>query len=274
MASRTANPRITVTVVPVTLTGDPSGRVLAAHVSPVASRQQSSQPSLTPNPAAGQVIDDEEDEMFEAFEFAAGKVDGDVLLEMQECKDHDYNRVARDEEEEEEGDRSSQGSGLGSQGTGGRSSSASSESREKRRRRQEEVNRAVQQCRLKRKAMLSKMRADLDQLRVTNTRFRLRSKVLSPEKEWPVFVPKAYPPELASRRHSSRGTRFRAETEEVRRERVRMQNNQAQYRKALRNKYDEENMRQEIEFLQEINRTMRDFVHKHLKSKRSRDADL
>ena len=140
---------------------------------------------------------------------------------------------------------------------------------EKRRRRQEEVNRAVQQCRLKRKAMLSQMKSELEQLRATYARLRLRSKFLAVDMDWPVFEPKPYPPELESRRHSRRGTRYKAESEEERKERVRLQNNQAQFRKALRNKYDEENMRQEIEFLRQVNVTMRAIIHHHLKSKRS-----
>lgn len=232
---------------------------------------------------------DYDDDMIEAVECAAGDSDySDRELEIDsgDADEHVLHRIRHEDEDTcSQGSRlSAAGDDLGSQGTGSGNKSTTTNgttksryrrpaTAEKRRRRQEEVNRAVQQCRLKRKAMLADMKEELDQLQATYKRLKLRSKNLDVDKDWPVFEPKPYPPELESRRHTRRGARYRAESEEERRERVRKQNNEAQYRKALRNKCDEDNMRNEIEFLRTTNSTMRSFIHNHLRSKRIHSSE-
>jgi hypothetical protein len=234
--------------------------------------------------------------MAEAWEVAADEEDDDSDPELTiDIPDHVLSRSgdADDSSCSQNSQVSSVDGDLGSQGTGSRNSTSSSLTElvtqqqqqkpkrtrkppatiEKRRRRQEEVNRAVQQCRLKRKAMLNSMKSELDQLRSTYKRLKLRSATLQKDTDWPVFVPDPYPPEMESRRHTRRGARYKAESEEERLQRVRMQNNQAQYRKALRNKCDEENMRKEIVFLKELTMQMREFCHNHLKYKRSMSQD-
>lgn len=246
-------------------------------------------------PAAAYISDDDEyNEIVEAFEFAAEEDDDSDPELAIDIPDHVLSQSDPHHPHHEDDSSCSNGSrisfcgdDLGSQGTGSRNSTSSSltdqqkpkrtrkppATLEKRRRRQEEVNRAVQQCRLKRKAMLNSMRTELEQLQATYKRLELRSSILDKDMKWPVFVPDPYPPEMESRRHTKRGMRYKAESEEERLQRVRMQNNQAQYRKALRNKCDEENMRKEIEFLKEINIQMRNFCHNHLRNKRSMSQD-
>lgn len=242
-------------------------------VTPVTRIQEKAVPSFD--------TDDEEQEMIEAFEYAAELDDdsSDHVLEIAISPDvslaeHDYTRL---EDDSSQGSSVRTGDELGSQGQGQsvirskRSYIRHKGDAEKRRRRQEEVNRAVQQCRLKRKAMLTGMKEELDLLRATYKRLQLRSHVLDSDMVWPSFTPKPYPPELESRRHARRGARYKAESEDERKERVRLQNNQAQFRKALRNKFDEENMRDEINFLKDTNSTMRKFIHHRLRNKRMSD---